>query len=212
MSKVKTLINYVAAGLAVTASVSAIAATCELDYVTKQQFMVGTPDSKAVSRTQNRNTWQDWIWRGDIFRCNASGGNKCTYAWGRSNTKGYSWELGGGLDPKGVPMIKGWLNLLAVNGTYGQTKSWTESFTWSQTFDGGVFVQPVQVVERRWIAGDFQGVLWRTNSRCSRLDWGGVGWSNQPGTYYWWEDGYRWGKWDTNAEQKRYGMYHWWRG
>ncbi|HEY0893371.1 MAG TPA: hypothetical protein VGE32_09970 [Cellvibrio sp.] len=205
-------IKYSAATMSIVAITSTAYAECLADNFTGKAFQVGSRDgSKAIQKSWAPKNWQDWIWKGPIRKCTASSNNKCTYQWSEAKTTGYYWELGGGIDPGKIPIIGSALSLFSVNGTYGQNKSWTETFGWTQTFDGNVFVQPVQVVERRWIGGDFKGTFWRTGSSCRPLQWSGTAWVNVPGAHYWWEDGYRWGKWSTNAEQLRYGMYHWWR-
>jgi len=204
-------VKFAAAATAAIGFVATASATeCIADAYTNRSWQVGSKDSRPVTTRWASGTWEDWIWRGPIKRCTASWGNNCTYTWTQSNTKGYSWELGGGIDAKGIPVVKGALSLLGINGNYGRTKTWTESFGWGQTFNGNVYVQPVQVVERRWIGGQFEGTFWRTGSSCKQLVWGGTAWTNWNGAHHWWDNGYRWGEWSTNAEQKRYGKYHWW--
>ena len=202
---------YVAVGVAAASYLSTANADCFADAYTNKAFQVGSPNSKAIQTKNAKDTWQDWIWRGPIRRCTADSKNKCTYQWMQANTKGYQWSVGGEINGGNIPIIGGILSLIAVNGSYGKNKSYTETFGWMQTFDGNVFVQPVQVIQRRWIGGNFKGTFWRTASSCKELVWAGAAWADWPGAHYWWEDGYRWGKWSTNAEQYRYAMYHWWK-
>lgn len=217
MLNIKTVKQYAVKGIAITTLMSVTSAfagstECIANFRTNKAFQVGdSSDSKAIQKQAAAKPWEDFIWRGPIKLCNATTGNKCTYSWTQSKTSGYTWEAGGGIDPGKIPVVGGLLSLLSINGSYGRNKSWTESFGWSQTFDGNNYVQPVQVVQRRWIAGDFKGTFWSTGNSCSKLEWSGTAWTNYSGLKYWWEDGYRWGNWSTNAEVMRYGKYHSWK-
>ncbi|WP_295514363.1 hypothetical protein [uncultured Pseudomonas sp.] len=158
--------------------------------------------SKAFATQQARNTWQDWIWRGPIFRCPGGGTIDCTYRWGESKTTGYGWSVGVSLNPEKLPFIGKFLSILGVDGNYSQDHSMTTSYNWDIRISPGWNAQPIQVVERRWKSGQFRGAWVRTGN-CSV----GVGDPVGPHWYEW--DGNRVSSsWSGNLEVSRFASYH----
>lgn len=173
---------------------------CLMDWYTKMAYLVGKSDSWAIADTQASNTWDDWIWRGDVFYCNPAGG-QCDYSWKKSNTQSYTWAVGGKIGLGNIPFIGKTIGSFELNGTYSKTSSYTEEFGWSQKINQGYYAQPVQVVVRRWKRGHFQGADISTGRGCNGGD----------GTWYYWKGDATYGQWEANIEQSRYGMYHIWR-
>jgi hypothetical protein len=181
------------------ASVASIANAneCLMDWYTKSAPIVGKSDSAAVSDTQASNTWEDWVWRGPTFYCNPTGGD-CSYTWSKANTAGYSWAVGVKIGLKDIPVVGSAIDSFDINGTYTRTKSWTETFGWSQTIRRGQYAQPVQVVVRRWTQGHFRGAdRIIKGSNCS-----------DGGTWYYWDGQATFGTWSADLETSRYAKYH----
>ncbi len=184
---------------ALVASVASIANAneCLMDWYTKSAPVVGKKDSAAIADTQASNTWEDWIWRGPSFYCNPKGG-PCSYAWSQANTAGYSWAVGGKIGLGSVPIVGSTVGSFDLNGTYTSTKSWTESFGWTQTIKAGQYARPVQIVVRRWTEGHFRGAdRIIKNSSCSGGD----------GSWYYWDGEATFGHWSANVESSRYVKY-----
>jgi hypothetical protein len=157
----------------------------------------GQPDLKgdttwAQGTQRAANTWQDWVWRGDTFRCptNVPG---CSYAWGQTKTSGWSWSVGVSVN---IP------NAGSITPNYGRNGSTTTSFTFTVNLKPGQFAQPVQVVQRQWRQGIFVGAFRSTGYLCD---------GRHPGIYsYWWDGEYRWGNWSLNERVSDYGTYNVW--
>ncbi|MCZ0997526.1 hypothetical protein O1M63_04280 [Streptomyces mirabilis] len=53
--------------------------------------------TRSVTTQQASNTWQDWVWRGDLnhltYQCPWNVPS-CTYAWSQSKTTGWKWSAG----------------------------------------------------------------------------------------------------------------------
>lgn len=191
--------NLATLALASMGVVNAHADECLMDWATHEAPVVGKSDSWAIAVTQAANTWEDWIWRGPTFYCNPAGG-ECTYSWSNSNTAGYTWAVGGSIELGKVPLIGSLVDGFELNGSYSRTKSWTETFGWSQVIHRGQHAQPVQVVVRRWKHGYFRGAdRIIPNSNCS-----------DGGSWYYWDGSARFGSWSANVEQSRYVKYHIW--
>lgn len=178
--------------------------SCMRDDFTKNAARIGDNDSWAISKTQAGNTWEDWIWRGPVFRCPSTGTVSCAYAWNETKTTGYSWGVGTTIDLKGLPIIGGALSLVHVNANYSRTQSFSTSFTWTVNVQPGYYAQPIQVVVRRWVSGDFQGMQVNTGRKCV---WGG-GPDVHDGHWYTWDGSLRYGSWETNREESRYATYY----
>lgn len=162
-----------------------------------------TGDSRAISRSQASNTWEDWIWRGPVFRCPTNGVQNCRYTWGESKTTGYSWAGSVGLNLGDIPVVGGVLGLFNLSGNYGRQQSMTTSFTWDVTVNPGYYAQPVQVVVRRWTEGYYRGAYVHTNQGCS------IGIAGQAApNWYDWDNNRTAGRWTANIEQSRFATYH----
>lgn len=184
---------------------SAFATACFRDDYTNNAPALGDGDSWAIGIQQASNTWDDWIWRGPIFRCSTSGTNNCTYAWGETKTTGYSWSVGASLDGgAGIPIVGSVLSLLHIDGRYGRDQSYSTNFTWSVNVQPGYYAQPIQVVVRRWKSGVFQGMQVNTGRKCV---WGG-GPDVHDGHWYDWDGSRRYGHWEANVEESRYATYY----
>lgn len=178
---------------------SASANECLMDWFTHEAPIVGKSDSWAIATSQAKNTWDDWIWRGPTFYCNPAGGD-CTYSWSQSNTKGYSWAVGGKVGVGSIPIVGKIVGSFELNGTYTRSTSWTETFGWTQTIRRGQHAQPVQVVVRRWKQGYFQGAdRLIAGSNCS-----------DGGSWYYWDGNARYGSWSANVDTGRYAKYNIW--
>ncbi|WP_018609306.1 hypothetical protein [Uliginosibacterium gangwonense] len=174
----------------------------------------GKNDSGAYIQQQANNTWDDWVWRGPSFFCNSGGGGggTCTYAWTQAKTTGYQWTVGISVDLKNIPVLGSgfkWLSYLApfgVNGSYSQSRSYTETFGWTQVINQGYYAQPVQVIRRRWVSGNYRGMDVDTGRYCSTtID------SSGDGHMYRWDGNRSFGYWSGNIEVTRFGMYHIWK-
>jgi len=186
---------------------------CIANSQTNQAFQVIDNNSVPIPVTQAANTWDDWTWRGPEFYCTATGSDLCTYTWGKSQTIGYDFSVGGGFGDLGnIKLLGGTiLSLFGLEGSYGYNRSWTETFTWSQQISGGYFAQPVMVVRRRWTSGVFKGTYYKTNSACSHGDGTGGNWNldnGTPGFFYWWNPNATFGSWTGNLAVTKFGMYY----
>lgn len=163
-------------------------------------------DSKAIARTQASNTWEDWIWRGAIFKCpTGSGGvQACGYTLGETKTTSYSWAGNVGLNLSGIPVVGGVLGLFNLSGSYNRQQSMSTSYTWEVKVNPGYFAQPIQVVVRRWTEGYYRGASVRDPSlNCST----GIAAPVAP-NWYNWDSNRTAGKWTANIEQSRYATYY----
>ncbi|MEB3767579.1 hypothetical protein [Acinetobacter sp. MD2] len=186
-------------------SVHATADACFRDDYSHNASRMGDQDSWAIGKTQASTTWDDWIWRGPIFKCTSTGTISCAYAWNETKTTGYSWGVGTSLDmPKGLPIVGDILSLVHFNANYSRNQSFSTAFTWTVNIQPGYYAQPVQVVVRRWTSGDFQGMQVNTGRKCV---WGG-GSDVHDGHWYTWDGSLRYGSWHTNKEESRYATYY----
>lgn len=158
--------------------------------------------SRAFSTQQAAKTWEDWIWRGPIFRCSTNGTIDCTYTWGETKTSSYGWSVGVKINAEKLPFIGKYLSILGLDGSYKQDRSMSTAFTWGVRIEPGYKAQPIQVVERRWKSGQFRGAWVRTGS-CSR----GIG--NPPGMHWYdWDSRRVISSWSGSVEVSRYATYH----
>jgi hypothetical protein len=189
----------------------AIAKECLADRDTNQAYQVGKNTSWAISIQQASKTFQDWIWRGDTFRCNSVSGvaAPCTYTWTKSRSNGYTVSGCAALEANNIPVIGGALDLIHLDASYGRTVTNTESTGWSQQVPGGKYATFVEVVVRRWTQGVFQGMDQNTGQKCS-IDDSGTGSYWIPGHYYDWNGSARYCNWTANeainGTDSAYGM------
>ncbi|GAB3041321.1 hypothetical protein GCM10027155_01760 [Acinetobacter apis] len=159
--------------------------------------------SRAFAQTQARNTWEDWIWRGPLFRCPANGTQSCAYQWSEAKTTGYSWQIGGGLNLSKIPVIGEYLSILSLSGNYTNNKSLTTTFGWTATIQPGWYAQPIQVIKRRWKSGSYRGAFVNTGLGCSR----GIA-APVTKSWYRWDDNKVAGKWASNIAESNYSSYN----
>lgn len=142
----------------------------------------------ARPQQQANNTWQDWVWRGPAFQCpwNVPG---CTYAWGQSKTTGWSWSVSLSVTNP-VPYLNKVLG--SITPEYGRNGSTSTSFTFTTQLKPGQTAQPIHIVDRRWVSGDFVGAFRTDGSLCD---------GRHPTIYrYWWDGDYAFGHWETNIK------------
>ncbi|MFJ2112524.1 MULTISPECIES: hypothetical protein [unclassified Streptomyces] len=153
----------------------------------------------AVGTQQAGNTWQDWVWRGDTFKC-PTNVPSCSYAWQKSQTTGWQWSAG--LSIK-VPNFFG-SDLGSLTPSYGRNGSTTTSFTFTVNLKPGQSAQPIQVVERRWTQGVYKGIYKANGKTCL------VSPSNPNGKAfrYDWYPNEQWGSWTTNLRVNDWGTYN----
>ncbi|MFJ2904121.1 hypothetical protein ACIQOU_16760 [Streptomyces sp. NPDC091279] len=156
----------------------------------------------SVSLQQASKTWQDWIWRGPTFQCPWNVPS-CSYAWQQAKTTGWQWSAGLSVKVP-IPVIGN--DLASLTPSYNQSGSTTTSFTFTTNLSPGQFAQPIQVVERRWTSGVYQGIYHSNGSRCL------VNSTNPNGKAYeyTWSPNERWGSWATNLRVSDYGTYNVW--
>lgn len=164
-----------------------------------------TPDkTRSLTTQQANNTWQDWTWRGPTFQCPWNVPS-CSYAWQQSKTTGWKWSVGLSVKVPGA-LSKAVSELAALTPSYERNGSTTTSYTFTTNLKPGQFAQPIQVVERRWTKGNYQGIYHSTGKRCASSP-------SSPNTAAWkytWSPNERWGSWTTNLKVSDYGTYHVW--
>ncbi|WP_405947510.1 hypothetical protein OG588_13665 [Streptomyces prunicolor] len=161
-----------------------------------------TPDkTQSITVQSAKNTWQDWVWRGPTFQC-PTNVPSCTYAWQQAKTTGWQWSVGLSIKLP-IPKVGSWLD--EITPSYGRSGSTTTSYTFTTALTPGQFAQPIQVVERRWTQGVYQGIYHSTGNSClpSPTNPNGKAWR-----YNWSNE--RWGNWTTNLKVSDYGTYHVW--
>lgn len=193
------------AAAGVTAVGQAFAEHCIADHLSNNgAFMVVAPKPAIVQTGEANRTWDDWIWRGDQFFCSGVGVNKCSYSWNRSKTTSYAWAVGVEANLARIPVAGAFLGVFGPEGSFTKTKSVTDSFMWTQFIDGGQMAEPVQVIIRRRIWGEFIGASYSLNRKCT------LGKQRTPGHMYWWNKEVRWGGWGADKEVGKFKMYHVW--
>ncbi|KDN75580.1 hypothetical protein DF19_08690 [Streptomyces olindensis] len=164
--------------------------------------------TRSVTVQQARKTWQDWVYRGDLdhktFQCPWNVPS-CSYAWQQSKTTGWKWSVG--LNVK-VPSVlsKAVSELAALTPSYERNGSITTAFTWTITLKPGQKAAPIQVVERRWTQGVYQGIYHSTGKSClpTTTD------INAKPHFYTWDPNARWGSWTTNMAVSDWATYNVW--
>ncbi|MET7481149.1 hypothetical protein ABZT17_43485 [Streptomyces sp. NPDC005648] len=210
------LVAFALAPLVVIAapdSASAASSVCLQNLDGSQTDIVGnssTPNrTQSVTIQQARSTWQDWVWRGSQHgfqdQCPWNSPAPCTYSWQRSHTTGWQWSAG--LDIKVPSGLSKFLNGLAtLTPSYGRNGSTTTAFTFTTSVSPGQFAEPIQVVERRWTQGVYQGIYHSTGKHCLPNPTN----PNHSAWEYTWSNE-RWGNWTTNVRVSDYGTYHLWK-
>ena len=159
--------------------------------------------TQSVTVQHASNTWQDWIWRGPTFQCPWNVPS-CSYAWQQSKTTG--WQASVGLSIK-IPIPKVGSFLDEITPSYTRSGSTTTSYTFTTNLSPGQFAQPIQVVQRRWTQGVYQGIYHSTGAKCLPSPTN----PNGKAFEYTWSPNERWGSWATNLKVSDYGTYNVWK-
>ncbi|MGJ5894595.1 hypothetical protein ACSCBZ_21925 [Streptomyces niveiscabiei] len=112
--------------------------------------------TRAITRQQAGNTWDDWVWRGEKVECSRSA-ISCPHSWTQSQTVTTGWAVGGGINlGNSSSPSKKWYNALAsVTGGYQKTTEISKTTTIGVTVRPGHTAQEVIVAVRRWTQGDY---------------------------------------------------------
>ncbi|MET9970959.1 hypothetical protein ABZZ80_34895 [Streptomyces sp. NPDC006356] len=151
----------------------------------------GTTWAKSV--TQANKTWQDWVWRGEAFKCNWNAPQSCPLSFQKTRTVGWKFSVGLKIDVK-IPKVG---KLFEVTPNYERNGSTTTSSTLTTYLKPGQVGQPISVVERRWTRGVYVGAF--------RTDGTSCGSGKQR---FWWDGNYQFGKWEANLRVNDYGTFH----
>ena len=146
-------------------------------------------------KQQASNTWEDWVFRGEVFQCPPQG-IQCTYAWGKTQLSGWRWSVGLKVELGGLKLPG------SVSGEFSRYGETSTSFTFTVFLKPGQYAQPVQKVIRRWRSGDFVGAFRRTGKTCRK------NWNENNGREYYWDGNYGWGRWSDNRRVSDYGTYN----
>jgi hypothetical protein len=166
--------------------------------------------SRLVAKQQDRNTWQDWFWKGSsegmVFRCppdhpNATCDANYEVNQSKSTSVSKSWSVGAG-GQGGAWFAKAQPILMA---TYGQTT--TKTNTTGKSFRGtvqvkkGEYTMPVSIQNRRWKTGVFNGGHYQINKWEEKTARKNVTRTRYEYEWYWRD----FGKWtDNRAENSAY--------
>ncbi len=188
-----------ATAVCMTGTANAATSACfSQSYSDGAQVVPGTGGghvTRAITRQQAGNTWDDWVWRGEKVECSRSA-ISCPHSWTQSQTVTTGWAVGGGINlGNSSSPSKKWYNALAsVTGGYQKTTEISKTTTIGVTVRPGHTAQEVIVAVRRWTQGDYAGGWVRTNRGC------------QSGTTYEWNGNLRFGSWNRNVfVEKKYG-------
>ncbi|MDQ0962739.1 hypothetical protein QFZ66_006617 [Streptomyces sp. B4I13] len=181
-----------ATAVCMTGTAEAATSTCfSQSYSDGAKIVPGTGGghvTRSITRQQANNTWDDWVWRGQLSVC-ARGGGNCPYTWTESQVTNTGWAVGGGTNIGNTSSpSKKWYNIvLPLVVGYQKNTTISKTFTIGATARPGQTAQPVQIARRRWTKGDFSGGWVRTNRGC------------QNGTTYEWNGNIRFGDWTRNV-------------
>lgn len=164
-------------------------------------------DSQRIIQQQAKNTWDDWIWRGDVFKCQAVGVQRCDYQWSKAVATAYAWNVGGTLNLDKIPVVGKYLPG-SINAGYSKTKTVTTTFGWNVSLEPGYSAQPIQVVTRRWMRGVYKGVFVNTGGQCN----GSSKWAISPRpdrtSMYRWDANRIGTSWASNVAVRNFATYH----
>lgn len=174
-------------------------------YPRNEPLVLGDGSKKLIYQ-QAKNTWDDWIWRGDIYKCQSTGVQRCDYQWSKAVANAYAWNVGGTLNLDKLPVIGKYLPG-SINAGYTKTKTITTTFGWNVSLEPGYSAQPIQVVTRRWMRGVYKGVYVQTGEKCYGTKIKYVFNPSRTSVYRW--DANRIGtSWTSNVAQGTYATYH----
>lgn len=155
--------------------------------------------ARAVARQQDRNSWQDVVWRGTEKKCASNSPGNCNYSWAVNKTTNFGWAVGGqvSLGNASSPSKKWYNFVLSLIPSIQKSSTISTTETFEQPVPPGGFGQPWQVVQRRWKSGDYVGGWVNQNRACTF----GL---NQAGHVYTWDPNVRWGYWQANIREREY--------
>ncbi|MCF8999966.1 hypothetical protein [Acinetobacter nectaris] len=174
-------------------------------YPRNEPLVMGDGSQKLIQQ-QARNTWDDWIWRGDVYKCQSVGVQRCDYQWSKAVATAYAWNVGGTLNLGSIPVVGKYLPG-SINAGYTKTKTVTTTFGWNVSLQPGYSAQPIQVVTRRWMRGVYKGAYIQTGGKC---DGGGIGQLFRPArtSMYRWDPNRIATSWSSNVALRTYATYH----
>ncbi|MCQ9184584.1 hypothetical protein KMT30_37205 [Streptomyces sp. IBSBF 2953] len=188
-----------ATAVCMTGTANAATSTClGQSYSDGARIVPGTGGghvTRSITRQQARNTWDDWVWRGEKVVCSRNS-LPCSHSWTRSETVNTGWAIGGGTDiGNSSSPSKKWYNVvLPLVIGYQKTTEISKNTTIGVTVKPGHTAQEVIIAVRRWTQGDFAGGWVRTNRGC------------RSGTAYEWNGNLRYGNWTRNVfVENKYG-------
>lgn len=157
--------------------------------------------TKAEVTEQAASTWDDWIWKGELYTC-PSDAKRCEYSYGKSHTSSTSFSIGGlaQFGNRNSPS-KSYLNaFLFLIPNYTRIEEYTTDFSTTINFNPGDTVYPIQVATRRWRRGIFRGGYFKLAGaqECAAGGEGGH-WYVRAVDRPWgtWSDNYLVGEWST---------------
>ncbi|MBF7689847.1 hypothetical protein [Acinetobacter pollinis] len=197
-------IKHIAVSLLAITSTQIFADECL--YPNNAPLVLGDGSQKIIQQ-QARNTWQDWIWRGQVYKCQSVGVQRCDYQWSKAVATAYAWNIGGTLNLDELPVVGKYLPG-SINGGFTKTKTLTTTFGWNVSLEPGYSAQPIQVVTRRWMRGVYKGVYVQTGGMCN----GSTKWAISPRpdrtSMYRWDANRIGTSWQSNVAVNSYATYH----
>ncbi|MCQ9184585.1 hypothetical protein KMT30_37210 [Streptomyces sp. IBSBF 2953] len=181
-----------ATAVCMTGTANAATSTCfGQSYSDGAQIVPGTGGghvTRAITRQQARNTWDDWVWRGEKVVCSRNS-DPCSHSWDTSVSKTTGWAIGGGISLGNASSPSGkWFNTVAsLTVGYQKTTTITKSISIGVTVPPGHTAQQVIIAVRRWTQGNYAGGWVRTNRGC------------RSGTTYEWNGNAKFGNWTRNV-------------
>jgi hypothetical protein len=168
----------------------AASGTCFPNSINQGATYLSGDSTKAVTVQQAANTWSDWVWRGTEFLCPSQGEQLCRYDYTKSHTTTTAWT--GSISVEAGP--------ISATPGYEHYNSYTDSETFSVTLNPGQTAQPIQIVNRRWTQGNFEGAYVKQGATCSAYTSSDPRHPGQsvPGVMYVWNPTVRWGNWTEN--------------
>lgn len=197
-------IKHIAVSLLAITSTQIFADECL--YPNNAPLVLGDGSQKIIQQ-QAHNTWQDWIWRGQVYKCQSVGVQRCDYQWSKAVATAYAWNIGGTLNLDKLPVVGKYLPG-SINGGFTKTKTLTTTFGWNVSLEPGYSAQPIQVVTRRWMRGVYKGVYVQTGGMCN----GSTKWAISPRpdrtSMYRWDANRIGTSWQSNVAVNSYATYH----
>ncbi|HEY6796404.1 MAG TPA: hypothetical protein VI248_17140 [Kineosporiaceae bacterium] len=191
------------AGSALLGSADAAEAECLPDSVSEGFAIVPIRGAtRSEVQEQAANTWDDWIWKGDLYVCNDRAID-CEYQWNQvkttttSLTVGIALNLGNNNSPAG----KWWNYAQSILPSFGRTTEVTTDFHRLLVLKPGQTARPVQIATRRWRRGTFRGGYFKLTASPPCTDGGATG------HWYWKSTERPWGNWSDNVVERTWATY-----